>query len=181
MHRSFSIQDVVQARLCKRIWWSIYVRERQCAAALGLPNRIRDEDYGVPSLTPLDLDDIENATSPALAHNREHVNYAIEMAKLARFLGNIVWEEYTPNSDCSLAGRTQLKAELNGWYHQLPDVLRLGGAAKDMGSNRLDTSTYLSSILTARWHDAYRQMAMKKMARRLCQRPRKHPQLLAFQ
>ncbi|BCS20188.1 fungal specific transcription factor domain-containing protein [Aspergillus puulaauensis] len=129
MHRSFSSPDVVQAKLRKRIWWSIYVRERQCAAALGLPNRIRDEDCDVASLTPLDFDDIESASSPALAHNWEHVNYAIEMAKLAGFLGKIVWKEYTPNSDCSLAGRTQLKAELNGWYHQLPDVLRLGNEA----------------------------------------------------
>jgi hypothetical protein len=40
LHRSSNGKGKLE-KLRKRVWWSIYVRERQCAAALGLPHRIR--------------------------------------------------------------------------------------------------------------------------------------------
>ena len=40
LHRSSDNQGKLE-KLRKRVWWAIYVRERQCAAALGLPHRIR--------------------------------------------------------------------------------------------------------------------------------------------
>lgn len=43
-------------RMRRRIWWSIYVRERQVAAALGLPSRIRDEDCDTEPLSASDLE-----------------------------------------------------------------------------------------------------------------------------
>lgn len=44
LHRSTGVdKDQQPARLRRRIWWALYTRDRQCAAALGLPNRIRDE------------------------------------------------------------------------------------------------------------------------------------------
>jgi hypothetical protein len=41
LHRSSDAANNKMEKLRKRVWWSIYVRERQCAAALGLPHRIR--------------------------------------------------------------------------------------------------------------------------------------------
>jgi hypothetical protein len=40
-HRSSDGPNGKTERLRKRVWWSVYVRERQCAAALGLPHRVR--------------------------------------------------------------------------------------------------------------------------------------------
>ncbi|KAJ5974714.1 hypothetical protein N7481_011924 [Penicillium waksmanii] len=125
MHRLFNSVDPNQMRLRKRIWWSIYVRERQCAAALGLPNRIRDEDCDIAPLTTEDFNNPESTQSPSTAFGLVETNYVIEMATLARFLGKIVCREYTPNSNHSPLGRTYLRSELNAWYQQLPDCLRL--------------------------------------------------------
>ncbi len=129
MHRSFGNPDSVQTRLRKRIWWSIYVRERQCAAALGLPNRIRDEDCDVDFLAVRDFENEEVPNSASLASDQEHIYYAIEMTKLAGFLGKIVHDEYMPNSGRTPTGRTQLKSELSSWYRELPEILRLGNGA----------------------------------------------------
>lgn len=91
-------------RMRRRIWWSIYVgrscrlgarvwltggdvqvRERQVAAALGLPSRIRDEDC---DMEPLSASDLE---SEVCSHNHlfgscqpEHMTYAIKMVEIAR-------------------------------------------------------------------------------------------------
>jgi hypothetical protein len=41
LHRSSVGTNLKLEKLRKRVWWSIYIRERQCASALGLPHRIR--------------------------------------------------------------------------------------------------------------------------------------------
>ncbi|KAJ5094045.1 hypothetical protein N7456_009906 [Penicillium angulare] len=125
MHRSFGSPNLGQTRLRKRIWWSIYVRECQCAAALGLPNRIRDDDCDIAHLTIEDFEDPEIPNPSSVGSSQEEIHYAIEMANLARFLGRIVHKEYTPNSDHSVSGREHLRSELSSWYQRLPDFLRL--------------------------------------------------------
>jgi hypothetical protein len=130
MHRSFGQPDRRETKLRKRLWWSIYVRDRQCAAALGLPNRIRDEDCDIEPLTPMDLEnpDLSNLTNDE-PHDLENILFPIEMTKLACSLGKIVHKEYMPNSGNSAVGRALLKTELNSWAGQLPEALRLGNEA----------------------------------------------------
>ncbi|RDL35491.1 uncharacterized protein BP5553_07422 [Venustampulla echinocandica] len=57
MHRSTvrSGLSPTHRSLWKRIWWSIYVRDRHTAAALGWPARIQDEDCDVEPLELLDF------------------------------------------------------------------------------------------------------------------------------
>lgn len=62
------------------------MRERQVAAALGLPSRIRDEDCDIEPLSATDLE------SEALCANNplfgscqpEHITYTIKMVEIAR-------------------------------------------------------------------------------------------------
>jgi hypothetical protein len=61
MHRSSSTTTFTDFRLRKRIWWSLYVRDRQCSAALGLPTRIRDEDCDIEMLEPSDFEEDHSA------------------------------------------------------------------------------------------------------------------------
>jgi hypothetical protein len=151
MHRSFGNSDSMQARLRKRIWWSVYVRERQCAAALGLPNRIYDDDCDVDSLTVSDLDDSESLDAHTLLYSLEHVYYAIEMAKLTMFLGKIVHKEYMPNGDQSPLGRRQLKSELDNWHRQLPEVLGRGNDTGGLFVGMLHMAYNNILILLSRW------------------------------
>ena len=61
------------------------VRDRQCSAALGLPIRIRDEDCDIEMLDPSDFEEDSHSVYPKFlgTQKREHVLYAIQMAKLA--------------------------------------------------------------------------------------------------
>ena len=85
LHRAAGQADTPALRLQKRLWWAIYTRDRQCAAALGLPDRIRDEDCDVENL---EASDYLDAFSQLLPRQRaeEYVQYAMGMAELAQLL-----------------------------------------------------------------------------------------------
>ena len=61
------------------------VRDRQCAASLGLPSRIRDEDCDIEMLDRQDFEKEENSAAPEIFGTPapEHASYSIQMAKLA--------------------------------------------------------------------------------------------------
>ncbi|KAH7124859.1 cutinase transcription factor 1 alpha [Dactylonectria estremocensis] len=128
MHRCFPISGSLQARLRRRIWWSIYIRECQCSASLGLPVRVRDSDCDVEPLKPTDMDD---AASPGQQLVLEappqqlpaEISYVVEMAKLAPLLSRIIDLEYSPRRTMDTSSRQQLKERLLEWEDQLPKHL----------------------------------------------------------
>jgi len=61
MHRSSSTTTFTDFKLRKRIWWSLYVRDRQCSVALGLPTRIRDEDCDIEMLELSDFEERDHS------------------------------------------------------------------------------------------------------------------------
>ncbi|KAK1981203.1 cutinase transcription factor 1 alpha [Colletotrichum cereale] len=127
LHRSSraATADPRLERLRRRLWWSIYIRERQCAAALGLPNRIRDEDCDIE---PLDKEDFEYAFNPNLPANKaqEYISYFIGIAQLSRALGRIVHGGYLPIKSLSAIDRSQMKNDLVRWRQGLPPAMQLG-------------------------------------------------------
>ena len=122
-HRSAGKADSQKAKLRKRIWWSLYTRDRQCAAALGLPNRIRDEDCDFESL---ELSDFEHAFHPNVSKKEaeDYATYAVSMTELAKLLGQIVHTGYLPNKTLNAAYRTQMKEKLVKWKHRLPPAMQ---------------------------------------------------------
>ncbi|KAL2678869.1 hypothetical protein Neosp_009621 [[Neocosmospora] mangrovei] len=65
---------------------STWVRERQAAASLGLPSRIRDDDCDVEPLSPADLvsDLDENEDVMFGSCTPDHVKYAVNMVEISR-------------------------------------------------------------------------------------------------
>ncbi|KAL2061083.1 hypothetical protein VTL71DRAFT_9135 [Oculimacula yallundae] len=128
LHRStrFATSDPSKARIRKRIWWSIYVRERQSAASLGLPSRIRDDDCDVE---PLAISDLETEvtspdSSPFGSCKPEHAKYAINMVNLAQILGRVVDLHFAPGRQASTP--EQLRAvddALQVWKDGLPEEI----------------------------------------------------------
>ncbi|KAH6871027.1 fungal-specific transcription factor domain-containing protein [Thelonectria olida] len=101
LHRSarLATRDPRTARLRRRIWWSIYVRERQAAVSLGLPSRIRDDDCDIEPLSPSDLaSDVDDTQpgSPFGSCNPEHITYAIKMVDIVKILGRVVDIHFAP-------------------------------------------------------------------------------------
>ena len=85
LHRAAGKANTPALRVQKRLWWALYVRDRQCAAALGLPDRIRDEDCDIEALEKADY---INAFSQLLPRQRaeDYTAHAIAMAQLAQLL-----------------------------------------------------------------------------------------------
>ncbi|CVL13690.1 uncharacterized protein FPRN_12065 [Fusarium proliferatum] len=131
LHRStrLATSDSSNTHIRKRIWWSIYVRERQSAASLGLPSRIRDEDCDVEPLTVSDLETEVTSTDsqPFGTCKPEHVSYAINMVNLAQILGRVVDLHFAPGRQASTP--EQLRAvddTLQAWKEGLPEDLDRG-------------------------------------------------------
>lgn len=129
LHRSTKLttRDAQMARIRRRTWWSIYVRERQSAASLGLPMRIRDEDCDIEPLTLADLQDDgdDNPVTALGSPTSEHLIYPVKMVELSRLLGKIIDIHFIP-------GRTPtaqeeiiyLQTSLEEWKESLPAELR---------------------------------------------------------
>ncbi|KAH8421667.1 Transcription factor, partial [Colletotrichum scovillei] len=151
LHRStrFITKDPHFARMRRRVWWSIYVRERQAAVSLGLPCRIRDEDCDIEPLTPADLEDDadEQRATGFGAPKSEHIHYAIKMIDIARLLGRIMDTHFAPGRGPPAPTEVrELKQQLEDWKQSLPDEMRRG---PDDGQ---------SSVLTCLIHLAYNHL-----------------------
>ncbi|KAI9150288.1 Cutinase transcription factor 1 alpha [Paramyrothecium foliicola] len=146
LHRSAGTAKTQLEKLRRRVWWSLYVRERQCAASLGLPHRIRDEDC---DCAPLDAGDFEYAYSSATPANlaRSITTYQTSMVSLARKLGKIVHSGYLPGRSLTPAQKTSMKDELTTWKRQLPECMQL--------DNELE---YMPNFLASMLHLGYNNL-----------------------
>ncbi|OAA70692.1 Transcription factor [Cordyceps fumosorosea ARSEF 2679] len=103
------------------------VRERQSAASLGLPSRIRDEDCDIEPLSAADLEapdvDLEH---PILAPTKpEHITYAIKMVEVSRLIGRIIDLHFVPGRTGSKAKDVEsLDNALEAWKDSLPQSMR---------------------------------------------------------
>ncbi|KAF2866709.1 fungal-specific transcription factor domain-containing protein [Massariosphaeria phaeospora] len=97
--------DTKRTKLWKRIWWSIYMRDRLIALGMRRPTRIKTEDFDVPMLT---LDDFDISPLPdsisclpsdcRLARDvdlqRQVAILCIEKAKLCLCISHVLSEQY---------------------------------------------------------------------------------------
>ncbi|KAL4925379.1 Zn(II)2Cys6 transcription factor, partial [Aspergillus undulatus] len=122
-----------EMRVWKRIWWALYTRDQQSAAALGLPPRIRDEDGDVAMLEPDDMleEDSVGDNDVFGTQKAQDLVYPVEMAKLARLLRTIVSTQYLHHQKPDLATRNALNQQLCLWESQLPPELRLENVSPD--------------------------------------------------
>ncbi|KAF4495923.1 Cutinase transcription factor 1 alpha [Fusarium agapanthi] len=121
--------------LRKRIWWSIYTRDRHTAACLGKPCRIRDEDCDIEPLTEEDFYFDDDHNDPLITRQEEHhTALAIEMAKAAEILGDIVIAEYSPHRpDLEQYRPDRLKQRLEQWEAQLPKCMQRAQLDETLG------------------------------------------------
>ncbi|KAL4913061.1 fungal-specific transcription factor domain-containing protein [Aspergillus aurantiobrunneus] len=138
MHRAMphSISPRMRS-LRKRIWWSIYTRERHTCAAFGRPCRIRDEDCDVEALTEEDFSvDIGFDRRLIPVQRDYHISYVLEMSKLAIMLADILIGEYSPRRPSLEKFDTESLAQrLTQWEAGLPDRLRIKAADEYSGGS----------------------------------------------
>ncbi|UPX10434.1 uncharacterized protein EKO05_0001095 [Ascochyta rabiei] len=148
LHRSTGESDEKSAKLKRRLWWAIYVRERQCGSALGLPNRIRDEDCDVEPLSSSDFEWAYLPTTSPIDMER-YKDYGVGMVQLAVFLGRIVDAGYLPNHTLKPEDRATIRDELYKWKRELPLVMQVS-------ADTVDDSSFQASML----HLAYNNLLL---------------------
>jgi hypothetical protein len=126
LHRAGGNTEEKTTRLKRRLWWSIYVRERQCASGLGLPCRIREKDCDIEPLLCADFVSAFVTSTPAEDRHR-YTAYAISMVQLAVFLGKVVDAGYLPKRTLTPEDRSKIRDELYDWKQRLTPVLQLNG------------------------------------------------------
>lgn len=126
MHRTTGLSCMKwQTRsLWKRIWWSIYIRDRHAAAALGRPCRIRDEDCDVEPLSEDDFEFDRDCNLSILGQQEHYHNlYAINMSTLAVLLGQVLCLRFSPLSNQDPASVAAIGDSLTQWERGLPTTL----------------------------------------------------------
>jgi hypothetical protein len=135
----------------RRLWWSLYTRDRLIALGTRRPMRIRDDEYDVSLLTEEDFDLDEYArvySSRPISQSPEEVQalsyLCIQLVKLCVIIGHIVSSQYTvlsteaelpltmmvlprscPDNEAELS---QCDKELTAWYQSLEHNLKGDGS-----------------------------------------------------
>ncbi|KID81482.1 cutinase transcription factor 1 alpha [Metarhizium guizhouense ARSEF 977] len=126
MHRSTAYSGLSQRSrsLWKRIWWSLYVRDRHTAASLGRPFRIHDKDCDVEALHDEDFD-FDRKTTLAVMGEQEsyYQSYAIHMSRLAVIMGQVLTLRFSPKQEQKADEFTELGNALQQWEQQLPSEM----------------------------------------------------------
>ncbi|KAJ3548174.1 hypothetical protein NM208_g1137 [Fusarium decemcellulare] len=152
MHRTLA-QRGMSPRLTsiwKRIWWSIYDRDRHAAAALGCPCRIRDEDCDIEPLSEYDLLVDSNVDEGLLpVQEPYHVAYFLEISRLSVILGNIVTGEFSPHRPAlEIFDAPSSLQRLRSWHSGLPKVFLDDSCDKPTGGS------FWASMLDASYQNA---------------------------
>ncbi|KAG6018570.1 hypothetical protein E4U40_000137 [Claviceps sp. LM458 group G5] len=155
LHRSprSTAKNTPMSRMRRRIWWSIYVRERQVAAAMGLPSRIRDEDCDIEPLSAADLESEAVCVSNEALFGScqpEHITYTIKMVEVARLLGRVIDLHFAPGKNKASADDVRdLDCALEAWKESLPESMKY---ATEEGSE---------SVWTCLLHLAYKNSFLR--------------------
>lgn len=152
LHRSMDKTNMSLAskRSWKRMWWSLFVRDRWIAVSLGRPMFINLEDSDVPMLTEDDFIEDEPGLPSLYPFNRVHALYFIHTVKLAEIVGLVLRQQFSVNAENS---RRQNKVPvvshcdmaMGSWMNSLPPELKY--SVKDKPSH-----TFLTATLHAQYY-----------------------------
>ncbi|KAI0478955.1 fungal-specific transcription factor domain-containing protein [Xylariaceae sp. FL0804] len=122
MHRSVEGSQLSKTdkRLWKRIWWTLFTRDRSVAVALGRPCNINLEDCDVEMLTEDDFIEDEPDNASGFAPDPIHVQFFLQYVKLCEIMGLVLSQQYSVASK----GRRQNAIDLTHSDMALADWLQ---------------------------------------------------------
>ncbi|KAL3460495.1 fungal-specific transcription factor domain-containing protein [Aspergillus heterothallicus] len=97
MHRSVESSQLSKPdkRLWKRIWWTLFTRDRSVAVALGRPIGINIDDADVGMLTEEDFIEDEIDMAAELPPDPVHVQFFLQYVKLCEIMGLVLSQQYS--------------------------------------------------------------------------------------
>ncbi|KAK3318558.1 fungal-specific transcription factor domain-containing protein [Apodospora peruviana] len=122
MHRSVEGSQLSRAdkRLWKRIWWSLFTRDRSVAVALGRPCHINLDDSDVEMLTEDDFIEDDPEHPSEYLPDPVHVQFFLQYVKLCEIMGLVLSQQYSVASK----GRRQNAIDLTHSDMALADWLQ---------------------------------------------------------
>lgn len=114
-------------RLWKRVWWTLFTRDRSVAVALGRPVSINTEDSDVPMVSEEDFieDDIDHPAETPV--DQVHVQFFLQYVKLCEIMGLVLSQQYSVANKAKRTHAIDLSHSdmaLADWFRNCPrDVL----------------------------------------------------------
>lgn len=82
-------------RLWKRIWWTLFARDRSVAVALGRPVHINADDSDVEMICEEDFIEDEDDEVAEYAPNHRHVQFFLQYVRLCEIMGLVLAQQYS--------------------------------------------------------------------------------------
>ncbi|EMC93207.1 hypothetical protein BAUCODRAFT_76471 [Baudoinia panamericana UAMH 10762] len=157
MHRSVEGSQLSRAdkRLWKRIWWTLFTRDRSVAVALGRPVGINIEDSDVEMVSEDDFIDDEGATAGEFAPDPIHVQFFLNYVKLCEIMGLVLSQQYSVASKArnyNAIDLTHSDMALADWLQNCPPEVRWEPQRHHFWSALLHSNYYTTLCLLHRAH-----------------------------
>lgn len=125
MHRSVEGSQLSKSdkRLWKRIWWTLFSRDRSVAVALGRPVAINPEDSDVEMINEDDFIEDEPDRAAEYQPDPVHVHFFINYVKLCEIMGLVLSQQYSVASKYRRANAIDLTHSdmaLADWLQNCP-------------------------------------------------------------
>lgn len=84
-----------EKRLWKRIWWTLFTRDRSVAVALGRPVHIHTEDSDVEMVTEEDFIEDDAEACEQYPPDPVHVQFFLHYVRLCEIMGLVLSQQYS--------------------------------------------------------------------------------------
>ncbi|RKL24137.1 Cutinase transcription factor 1 alpha [Fusarium proliferatum] len=157
MHRSVEQSQLSRAdkRLWKRIWWSLFTRDRSVAVALGRPVHINLDDADVEMLTEDDFIEDEVDRASEYPPDPIHVQFFLEYVKLCEIMGLVLSQQYSVASkgrQRNAIDLTHSDMALADWLQNCPKIVYWEMPRHHFWSALLHSNYYTTLCLLHRAH-----------------------------
>lgn len=156
MHRSVEGSQLSQAdkRLWKRIWWTLFTRDRSVAVALGRPVHINTDDSDVEMVCEEDFieDDCGEVEYPP---DPIHVQFFLQYVKLCEIMGLVLSQQYSVASKArrqNAIDLTHSDMALADWLQNCPKEVYWEMPRHHFWSALLHSNYYTTLCLLHRAH-----------------------------
>ncbi|PNP52728.1 hypothetical protein THARTR1_06569 [Trichoderma harzianum] len=157
MHRSVERSQLSKSdkRLWKRIWWTLFTRDRSVAVALGRPVHINLDDSDVEMLTEDDFIEDESDRASEFPPDPIHVQFFLQYVKLCEIMGLVLSQQYSVASkgrQRNAIDLTHSDMALADWLQNCPKIVYWEMPRHHFWSALLHSTYYTTLCLLHRAH-----------------------------
>ncbi|KFA73635.1 hypothetical protein S40288_02610 [Stachybotrys chartarum IBT 40288] len=157
MHRSVEQSQLSKSdkRLWKRIWWTLFTRDRSVAVALGRPVHINLDDSDVEMLIDEDFIEDDDDRSSQYPPDPIHVQFFLQYVKLCEIMGLVLSQQYSVASkgrQRNAIDLTHSDMALADWLQNCPKIVYWEVPRHHFWSALLHSNYYTTLCLLHRAH-----------------------------